>query len=101
MPTKTVIKDYVVLKEGEARIAGKEHLKAELVARMVVNGKRDISYVMEHYGLTRAQVHAALTYYYENQLALDEAYDQSWASEGARKSSDFEAEIRARMEGKK
>jgi uncharacterized protein (DUF433 family) len=97
MVLKTIIKDYIVFKDNEARIVGKEHLKAELVARMHVNGERDIEYVMEHYGLTRAEVHAALTYYYENQQALDEAYEKSWAESKAVKSSDLRARIEARM----
>ena len=97
MTLKTIIKDYIVFKDGEARIVGKEHLKAELVARMHVNGKAPIEYVMEHYGLTRAEVHAALTYYYENQEALDEAYEKSWAESKAIKSSDLRARIEARM----
>ena len=100
MEAKTIIRDYIVFKDGEARIVGKEHLKAELVARMHVSGKASIDYVMEHYGLTRAQVHAALTYYYENQQALDAAYDQSWAESKGIKSEDFQATIKARMEGK-
>ena len=91
-----VIKDYIVFNDGEARIAGQEHLKAELVARMHVNGERDIDYVMEHYGLTRAQVHAALAYYYENQTVLDEDYARSWAESRAIKSADLQAQIEAR-----
>jgi hypothetical protein len=51
---------------------------------------------MEHYGLTRAQVHAALAYYYENQETLDAAYQQSWSESKAVKSADFRAEIEAR-----
>lgn len=103
MQAKTVIMDHIVFKDGEARIAGKEHLKAELVARMHVNGERDIEYVMEHYGLTRAQVHAALSYFYDNQETLDAAYEQSYA-EGRRRGSidaeELEARIRARMENR-
>lgn len=91
-----VIKDYITFKEGEARIAGTEHLKAELVARMHVSGGASIEYVMDHYGLTRAQVHAALTYYYENQTALDAAYDQSWAESKGVKAADLRAEIERR-----
>ena len=97
MQAKTVIKDYIVFKDGEARIAGKAHLKAELVARMHVSGDAPIEYVMEHYGLTRAQVHAALAYYYENQQALDEAYEASWAESQGIKSADLRARIEARM----
>ncbi len=89
--------DYITFKDGEARITGKEHLKAELVARMHVNGERSIAYVMDHYGLTRSEVYAALAYYYENQGTLDEAYERAWRESKAVKSADFEAEIRTRQ----
>jgi uncharacterized protein (DUF433 family) len=92
-----VIKDYILFKDGEARIAGAEHLKAELVARMHVSGGASIDYVMDHYGLTRAQVHAALAYYYENQSELDAAYEQSWAESKGISAADLRAEIERRM----
>lgn len=98
--TINVIRDYIVEREGEARLAGHEHLKAELVARMHVNGGRSIEYVMQHYHLTRAQVHAALVYFYENQQALDAAYQQSWSESQAVKSDDFMAEIESRQDEK-
>ena len=99
MQSKAIIKDYIVFRDDEARIAGKPHLKAELVARMHTSGDAPIDYVMEHYGLTRAQVHAALAYYYENQQALDEAYDRSWAESRAIKSTELRAEIEMRQRG--
>jgi uncharacterized protein (DUF433 family) len=57
------------------RIKGKAHLKAEMVARMVVDGDASIQQTMEHYGLTEAEVHAALTYYYDNREELDRTHD--------------------------
>jgi uncharacterized protein (DUF433 family) len=90
------IKNHIIYQDGEARIVGKEHLKAELVARMHVNGERDVDYVMEHYGLTRSQVYAALAYYYDNQQALDEADERAWAESKAIKSADLQAEIEKR-----
>lgn len=78
MNAEPVIKSYIVFKDGEARIAAKEHLKAEIIARMHVDGKASVEAVMEHYGLSRAQVYGALAYYYENQTLLDEAYEKSW-----------------------
>ncbi|MCC7451679.1 MAG: hypothetical protein IT324_30000 [Anaerolineae bacterium] len=67
---------HIVMKDGEARIAGKEHLKAAMVARLHVDGEVSIEDVMAHYGLTAAEVHAALAYYYDNQAALDAAAAQ-------------------------
>jgi len=65
---------------------------------MHVDGGRSIEYVMEHYGLNRAQVHAALTYYYENQAVLDAEYERAWAESRAIKSDDFMAAIKARRD---
>lgn len=91
-----VIKTYIVEREGEARLADHPHLKAELVARMHVNGGRPMADVMEHYGLTRAEVHAALAYYYENREALDDDYERSWSESRAIKAEDLRKEIEAR-----
>lgn len=65
--------NHIVIKDGEARIAGKEHLKAEMVARMYVDGDYTVEDVMAHYGLTAAEVHGAIAHYYDNQAALDQA----------------------------
>lgn len=67
---------HIVMKDGEARIEGKEHLKAEMVARLYVDGEASIEEVMAHYGLAAAEVHAALAYYYDNQAELDAAAAQ-------------------------
>lgn len=99
--TSTVIKQYIVERDGEARVADRGHLKAEYVARMHVDGGRSIEYVMEHYGLTRAQVHAVLAYFYENQEVLDAEYDRAWDESQAIKSADFEEELKARREAAK
>lgn len=68
-----IVLSHIVIREGQARIEGKEHVKAEMVARMYVDGDYTIEEVMTHYDLTAAEVHAALTYYYDNQAELDAA----------------------------
>jgi|GEM_PF-879901 len=78
MELQPIIKSYVTFKDDEARIVGKEHLKAEYVARMHVDGNAPIEEVMEHYSISRAQVYGALAYYYENQTILDAEYNRSW-----------------------
>ncbi len=67
---------HIVIRDGQARIEGKEHLKAEMVARMYVNGDASVEDVMAYYGLTAAEVHAALAYYYDNQAELDAAAER-------------------------
>lgn len=71
--------NHIVLKNGQAYIDSKQYLKAEMVARMYADGNQSIEAVMEHYGLTAAEVHSAIAYYYDNQPALDAAYNQTLA----------------------
>lgn len=86
----------ITFKDGTARVVGKEHLKAEVVARMHTGGNASIEEVMEHYDLTRAQVHAVLAYYYENQVKLDVAYEETWNDPRLIKSADLCEKIRNR-----
>lgn len=83
---------------GVAYIAGKEHLKAEMVARMYVDGDYTIEQVMDHYGLTPAEVYAALAYYYDNRAALDAKQARVMAEihENAMTLEQFKAKIAAR-----
>lgn len=92
----TVIKQYVVERDGEGCVAGHGYLEAEYVARMHVNGGRPIEYVMEHYGLTRAEVHGVLAWFYENQEVLDAEQERGWAESKARDADDLIVEIKAR-----
>jgi uncharacterized protein (DUF433 family) len=89
--------NHIIMKDGEARIAGKEHLKAEMVARMIVDGDSTIDATMEQYGLTAAEVHAAVAYYYDNQAALDAAHAQVLAeiNQNATTLDQFKAKLAA------
>ncbi len=72
-----LVKSHIVVLDGHGRIEGKEHLKAEMVARMVVDGDASIGQTMDHYGLSEAEVYAALTYYFDNRQELDRAHDET------------------------
>ena len=63
--------NHIIMKDGQARISGKEHIKAEMVARMYVGTDYSIEDVMAQYNLTAAGVHATIAYYYDNQAILD------------------------------
>lgn len=71
--------NHIIMKDGQAYIERKPHLKAEMVARMYVDGDTSVEDVMAHYDLTTAEVHAALVYYYDNQAQLDTEYEQTLA----------------------
>ncbi len=68
------IVSHIVLIDGVARIERKPHLKAEMVARMIVDGDYSVEDVMRHYDLLPGEVHAALAYYYDNRAELDPEY---------------------------
>lgn len=71
--------NHIIIRDNIAYIAGHDSLKAEMVARMVVDGEYSIEATMEHYQLTHAEVHSALAYYYDHKIALDEIYHEKLA----------------------
>jgi uncharacterized protein (DUF433 family) len=71
------IVNHIIMKDGTACIEGKEYMKAEMVARMVVDGDYTIEQVMAHYNLTASEIYAALAYYYDNRAELDAAHERT------------------------
>jgi len=65
--------NHIEIVDGKA-ILSRRQLKAEIVAAMVVKAGATIEETMEEYELTRAEVHAALTYYYDNEEAIEESF---------------------------
>lgn len=63
--------NHIRIDNNVAYVAGHGYLKAEMVARMHTDEGCAIAHVMEHYQLSAAEVHACLTYYYDNQEVLD------------------------------
>ena len=64
---------HVEIVDGQARIKGTP-FKAKLVASMHVIAGASIEEVMEQYNLSRAQVYAALAYYYDNQEEIEQSF---------------------------
>lgn len=73
--------------------------KAGMVARMYVGTDYSIEEVMEHYNLNAAEVHAAITYYYDNRDELDARHEKAiqWAEENAMTLDKFKAKIATRQ----
>ena len=63
--------NHIRIEDNIAYVKNHGYLKAELVARMHTDEGCSVEDVMEHYQLTAAEVHACLTYYYDNQAILD------------------------------
>ena len=95
------IMSHLVMKDGQGRIKGKEHIKAEMVARMYVGTDYEIEDVMAQYNLTAAEVHAAIACYYDNQEALDAAHEAvlSEIRDNAMTLDKFKAKIAHRQSG--
>ncbi|MDX2078936.1 MAG: hypothetical protein SFZ02_21060 [bacterium] len=92
--------NHIIIKDGIAYIAERGHLKAEMVARMVVDGGYTVEETMEHYDLSASQVYSVLAYYYDNQTALDEAHEQKWANirENALNADEYLQKLKSRGE---
>lgn len=64
---------HVIVKDKAAYLSDYPHLKAHIVAQMHIHGGSSIQDVAEHYGITLADVHAAIAYYYDNQDTIEKA----------------------------
>jgi uncharacterized protein (DUF433 family) len=66
-----VMKDaHIEIRDGQPVITG-NNLKVAYIAKMYLSGKTPIEWIAENYDITHAQIHAALSYYYDHQAELD------------------------------
>ena len=75
------------IRGGKPRIAGRRIAVEDVVAMHLYHGQ-SVQYMIDSYGLTPAQVYAALTYYYDHRTEIDGSLE-----EGVTR---YEAEKRAR-----
>jgi uncharacterized protein (DUF433 family) len=75
-------------------------VKAKWVASMHVKAGAPIEEIMEHYHLSRAEVHSALAYYYDNQEAIEQEFRDAevYVKEFGISSQELIARMRARRE---
>ena len=67
---------HIEIRDGQAVIKGRR-LKAKLIGSLHVKANASIEEVMEQYDLTRSEVYAALAYYYDNQDAIERAFQEA------------------------
>lgn len=86
--------NHIEIRGEHAYIRG-TNKKAEMVARMYVGTDYSIEEVMEHYNLRASEVHASISYYYDNQSELDVRHEKArqWAEENAMTLDKFKAKI--------
>lgn len=68
--------NYIEISHGKAHIAGSRIRVMDIVAMCVLNNT-PIEWVVENYDLTPAQIHAALSYYYDHQEEIDAALEEA------------------------
>jgi hypothetical protein len=68
------IVQHIIIDNDVAYIAQRGYLKAEMVARMVVDGKYSVEETAQHYDLSVGEVYAALAYYHDNKAVLDKRH---------------------------
>ena len=68
--------NHIEIRDGQARIAGRNVKVKMVISRMIHGVPATIEEVMEQYNLSRAEVYAALAYYYDHQEAADRFYEE-------------------------
>ena len=69
---------HIEIRDGKARIVG-SRLSVQNIAVMHVWNETPLSWIAEHYDLALAQIHAALSYYYDHQDEIDTAVREAEA----------------------
>jgi uncharacterized protein (DUF433 family) len=67
---------HIEIIDGVARVVG-TRFKVEDVAAIYVLGESPIDWMVDNYPLTRAQIHAALAYYYDHQDEIEQAWREA------------------------
>ena len=69
-------REHIEIREGQAHIVGR-HVKVKMVISRLVHGTgATVEEVMEQYNLSRAEVLACLTYYYDYQEAIERHFEE-------------------------
>jgi uncharacterized protein (DUF433 family) len=77
MESAVEIIKHIEIRDGQAVIKGRGHLKAKMVARKHLWESYSIAEVMEHYDITASEVYSAIAFYLDNQQELDAEYEEA------------------------
>lgn len=67
--------EHIEIRDGQARIKGRQVKVKMVISRLLHGTGARIEEVMEQYNLSRAEVLACLSYYYDYQSAIEEHFD--------------------------
>src|SRR5215813_13583553 len=71
---------HIEIRDGQARIAGR-NVKVKMVISRLLDGEgATVEEVMEQYNLSRSEVMACLTYYYDYQDAIEKHFQEQEAA---------------------
>jgi uncharacterized protein (DUF433 family) len=70
--------NHIAVVDGTAMV-GDRRVKVKMIVNMHLRGGASFEEVMEQYGLSAAEVHAALAYYFDNQAEFDQRYEEDRA----------------------
>jgi uncharacterized protein (DUF433 family) len=68
--------NHIEIREGQARIIGRNTKVKMVISRLLHGTGATVEEVMEQYNLSRAEVLACLTYYYEYQDAIEQHFTE-------------------------
>src|SRR5882672_8144447 len=93
----TIANHITIDSKGIARIAGKRIRVIDLVADMLDYGWTADQIRIQHPSLSLAQIHAALTYYYDHQAELDAEIEKRDNDTQKRAANRTKSPIRAKL----
>lgn len=88
---------HIEIVDGQA-VIGEGKLKAKIIGQMAANEAMTVDEIMAEYGLTHAEVHAAITYYYDNRDAIEQGLHEAeqYVRDVGYSSHDLKAKILSR-----
>jgi len=88
--------NHIEIHDGRAVVAG---IKVANIAAIYVHQQTPIEWIVENYDLTPAQIHAALSYYYDHREEIDREIQTGGdlAQQSGIPSSDMLAQMRKRQ----
>ena len=68
--------EHIELRDGQARVKGRQVKVKMVISRLIHGTGARVEEVMEQYSLSRAEVLACLSYYYDYQAAIEKHFDE-------------------------
>lgn len=90
--------NHIEIRDGIGYVRG-TNIKAEMIARMFLGEGNSLEDVLEQYAITEADLHSAVSFYYDNRAELDARHAEAleWAKTNANSLEKFKAKIAARQ----